>query len=467
MKSVKPGAILLLLMLILTACQKQEPAQPTYQTLPQVQAKYTADEIADFNNRRSQGKTNRYEGIKIEDGRILVTPTNLPKALFYDSGINIAYPKNGVKGIYLSPEIIADETKFQNVIAMMKRNGLNAAVIDFKDDYGQIVTQIDTDNAMVKENIVQVADLKAALKTLEANQIYPIARIVTFKDNMMSDKHPELSFHSRETGSIWSDGNGSQFINPYLEEVWKYNIEVSIAAAKMGFKEIQYDYVRFPEGFETFAEDLRFDKGNYSNYVSASGNKIEGEDRVAAITDFLKLAKEQLAPYGVKVGADVFGITAVTSGQTETTGIGQDFAKMAEQLDVISSMIYPSHWGTAFFGIELPDLHPYELVDEYMFSEEQVLKNVQNKVISRPWIQDFTDSSKPVGTYQEYGTLQVQAQINALAKHNIHEFLLWNANGDYSEGIDVSGNNTNNPTTNQGSNHQMQNTQQNQNNGNH
>ena len=158
MKSVKPGAILLLLMLILTACQKQEPAQPTYQTLPQVQAKYTADEIADFNNRRSQGKTNRYEGIKIEDGRILVTPTNLPKALFYDSGINIAYPKNGVKGIYLSPEIIADQTKFQNVIAMMKRNGLNAAVIDFKDDYGQIVTQIETDNAMVKENIVQVAD---------------------------------------------------------------------------------------------------------------------------------------------------------------------------------------------------------------------------------------------------------------------------------------------------------------------
>ena len=82
---------------------------------------YTADEIADFNNRRSQGKTNRYEGIKIEDGRVLVTPTNLPKALFYDSGINIAYPKNGVKGIYLSPEIIADETKFQNVIAMMKQ----------------------------------------------------------------------------------------------------------------------------------------------------------------------------------------------------------------------------------------------------------------------------------------------------------------------------------------------------------
>ena len=139
---------------------------------------------------------------------------------------------------------------------------------------------------------------------------------------------------------------------------------------------------------------------------------------------------------------------------------------MAEQLDVISSMIYPSHWGTAFFGIELPDLHPYELVDEYMFSEEQVLKNVQNKVISRPWIQDFTDSSKPVGTYQEYGTLQVQAQINALAKHHIHEFLLWNANGDYSEGIDVSGSNTNNPTINQGSNQQMQNTQTNQNTGN-
>ena len=171
MKYVKSGALLLLLMLFLTACQKQEANQTTYQSLPQVQSKYSADEIADFNNRRNQGKTSRYEGIKIEEGRILDTPTNLPKALFYDSGINIAYPQNGVKGIYLSPEIIANEAKFQKVIAMMKRNGLNTAVIDFKDDYGQIVTQIDTDNAMVKENIVQVADLKAALKTLENNQI--------------------------------------------------------------------------------------------------------------------------------------------------------------------------------------------------------------------------------------------------------------------------------------------------------
>ena len=446
MKRLKLGVMVTVALTLLAACQSQPSQTTTYQTLPEVTAKYNADDLATFNNRRSQGQTNRYENLTIPAGKLLNTPENLPKTLFYDSGININYPKDGVKGIYLTAEIAGNPTKLKEMIDYLKRNKLNSVVIDFKDDYGQIVTPINSQNNLVMDNVVKIADLKEAVKTLAANNIYPIARIVTFKDNLLAQERPDLSFHDKASNQIWMDGNGAKFINPYLEEVWRYNVDVAIEAAKIGFKEIQFDYVRFPEGFETFADDLKFDKGSYANYVGAQGDKVEGQDRVAAILDFLNYAKEGLAPYGVKVGADVFGITAVTSGKSETTGIGQDFPKMAETLDVISSMVYPSHWGNAFFGIEFPDLHPYDVIDEYMYSEKSVLKGIPTTVTSRPWLQDFTDYSKAEGTFQEYSTEQVQDQIDALAKHNIHEFLLWNANGQYSEGLDVTGGTTSNST---------------------
>ena len=437
LKQLTPLLMIPILSMFLTSCKKEETAV-TYTNMPEVTAKYSNQEIVEFNNRRNQNQANRYENLVIPTGKLLDTPANMPTSLFYDSGIQIPYPKDGVKGIYLTADIIANKEKFQETIDFIKESGLNSVVIDFKDDSGQIITSVNSPNPLVMENVVNLVDLKSAIQKLEEYQIYPIARIVTFKDIFLATDHPELSFHSRSTGEIWADGNGAKFINPFLKKVWQYNIDVAIEAAKLGFKEIQYDYVRFPEGFETFADDLEFDKGDYTEYTKVENLEVEGEERVAAINDFLIETKEQLAPYGVKVGADVFGITAVTSGMTETTGIGQDFPKMAEVLDVISSMIYPSHWGLEFFGLTYPDMQPYNLVDEYMYSEENALKNVQNRVISRPWLQDFTHWDGIPGTFQEYGPLQVQDQINALAKHNIHEFLLWNANGDYSYGVEYA-----------------------------
>lgn len=349
----------------------------------------------------------------------------------------LIFPEEGVKGLYITTDNLLDDEYFNYIIDYIDQTALNAVVIDFKDDYGQIIPQIESDNPLVENSVIGLVDLQEKLKIFEEKGIYPIARIVTFKDYMLANLRPDLSFTDVETGELWSADTGSLFINPFSQEVWDYNIEVAIAAAKMGFKDIQFDYVRFPEGFHDFADTLEYDIGDYASYVTED-EETEGGERVMAITDFLEYARDQLAPYGVQVSADVFGYTAVAGDAPDVRGIGQNFSQMAEHLDVISSMIYPSHWDNGFFGIDYPDLNPFDAIDEYMYSEDQALADVSNQIVTRPWLQDFTAWYKTPGTFQEYGADQVQAQIVALKQHGVHEFLLWNASGDYSEGVDYA-----------------------------
>ncbi len=438
-KFLKIWAKLLCLMfffLFLTACQNKTSTLEKNIPMPEVKAKYDEATLVEFNNKITQGDTNRYEGLTISKEAMLSQPDKLPQVLFYDSDINIPYPEDGVKGLYVTADNLSNPEYLDYLINYLDQTELNSLVIDFKDDYGNIVPVLESDNPMIQENVMGFVDMKPIMKRLEEHKIYPIARIVTFKDYLLSDAHPEYSFHDPSTGGIWQDGNGAQFTNPFLPDVWNYNIGIAIEAAKLGFKDIQFDYVRFPEGFDVFGSSLDYDIGGYSYFISDDPEK-EGTERVAAINDFLAQASEQLMPYGVDVSADVFGYTAIAGDAADVRGIGQSFAQMAERVDVMSSMIYPSHWGEAFFGYTYPDLYPYEIVSAYMNHETQLLANVENKVRTRPWLQDFTLPGPP-GTYLEYGANEVQVQINALYEHGIHEYLLWNALGEYTEGVDYS-----------------------------
>jgi len=144
-----------------------------------------------------------------------------------------------------------------------------------------------------------------------------------------------------------------------------------------GFQEIQFDYVRFPEGFEKRHDALTY---TFESYEESKLDPIQR--RVEAITDFVAYAREQLKPYGVEVSVDIFGYAATLP---EAPGIGQNFARISENVDVISSMIYPSHW-TSYFGIAKPDLEPYKLVSEYAKVENAKLAELDNRPVSRPWI---------------------------------------------------------------------------------
>ncbi|WP_051452837.1 putative glycoside hydrolase [Atopobacter phocae] len=380
-----------------------------------------------FNNRiTADEKTDEINEL-YKDNALLGIPKNLPQRFFYDSGVDIPYPKEGVKGIYTAAHNFVGKER-KHVLKILDQTKLNALVLDVKDDSGFITLPLKgLQSKYAKQNTRDfIPDTKKMMKTLEKHQVYPIARIVVFKDTILANERPDLSFKNAD-GSLWTSGGGDSFVSPFKKEIWDYNVDVAIAAAKAGFKEIQFDYVRFPEGFETFSNRLYYDTEGYSEETDGI------QQRVEAVTDFVAYAHKKLQPYGVKVGVDIFGYAATIP---EAPGIGQNFSKISNNVDVISSMIYPSHWGLSYFGIENPDLHPYELVQSYMVVENQVLSALDNPPISRPWLQDFTASYLGPGRYLEYGPEEVSLQIQALREAGVNEYLLWNVQNSYSTEAD-------------------------------
>ncbi|WP_196121282.1 putative glycoside hydrolase [Anaerobacillus alkaliphilus] len=340
----------------------------------------------------------------------------------FQSGYNFEYP-DAVRGIYVTGHSAGGE-RFNSLIDLLDNTDLNAMVIDIKDDFGYITYVPEEASPYKGISKPYIRNPQDMMKRLEEHQIYPIARIVVFKDSVLAENRPDLSF--TENDKVWKNRRGEAFVNPFLKEVWDYNVDIAIKAAKMGFKEIQFDYVRFPEGFERRDEILAYGTGDYHG-----GDRNNVQKRVDAVTDFVAYAREQLQPYGVDVSVDIFGYSATIS---EAPGIGQNFSRISENVDVISSMIYPSHW-TSYFGISKPDLHPYELVSAYAKVENEILSRLENRPISRPWLQDFTASYLGAGNYKVYGKEEVEAQIRALYENGITEFLLWNAGNRYTQGV--------------------------------
>lgn len=338
------------------------------------------------------------------------------------------YPE-AVRGIYATGHSVGG-SRFQTLLELMDTTELNAMVIDIKDDKGHITFRLDEDSPYYEQSKNYIGDIDSAMEDLEKHEVYPIARIVVFKDNVLAEKQPELSF--KRNGSVWTNSNGHAFVNPFLKEVWDYNIDIAKIAAEKGFREIQFDYVRFPEGFERMESDLNYDWADYSptEVKQEDGTtKVDmGSARVQAVTDFVEYASSELQEYNVDVSVDIFGYTAV---DTNAHGIGQDFLKISENVDIISSMIYPSHWGPYYFGIPKPDLEPYRLTKEYAKVENIVLNQLDDPPISRPWIQAFTASYLPRGNYMTYGAKEIEEQIRALNEMGIWEFLLWNAGNTY------------------------------------
>lgn len=350
------------------------------------------------------------------------------KLFRFSSGLTFEYP-DAVRGIYVTGHSAGGD-RFSKLVDLIDSTDLNAMVIDVKDDFGNLTYIPKEDSELSQFDIGQpfVKDMRSVLETMEDKQIYPIARVVVFKDTELAERKPEWSF--QEGSSVWKNGRGEAFVNPFVKEVWDYNVQIAIEAAELGFKEIQFDYVRFPEGFENRSESLKYSQGDY-----ADATLDDVQKRVSAVTDFVAYAREQLEPYDVEVSVDIFGYSATLP---EAPGIGQNFSKISSNVDVISSMIYPSHW-TSYFGIAKPDLEPYRLVKEYAKVENATLKKLGDKApTSRPWLQDFTASYLGAGNYKVYGKQEVEDQIRALNEAGITEYLLWNAGNSYTKNVDYT-----------------------------
>lgn len=324
-----------------------------------------------------------------------------------------------VKGVYATAHS-AGGARLETLLKLLDDTELNAIVVDIKDDFGYITYDTGNEelNAMGTTKKI-IKDLPGLVSRLQEHKVYPIARIVVFKDTVLAAQKPELSFKNPD-GTLWNNGKTKpdSFVNPYRKEVWDYNVAVAKEAAKAGFKEIQFDYVRFPEGFEKRADTLIYDKDERS--------------RVDAVTSFVQYAREQLAPLGVRTSVDIFGYAASVPA---AEGIGQDFVKIAQNTDVLSAMIYPSHYSTGWFGQKVPDAAPYATINGASVDTNKKLDPIGSlKPVIRPWIQDFTASWVP--GYIKYGKHEIEEQIRALKDNGVEEYLLWNAVNTYTSGVD-------------------------------
>ncbi len=353
----------------------------------------------------------------------LLDPSAQMQRFVYDSGYDFEYP-DAVRGIYVTGHS-AGGSRFEELVNLVETTELNSMVIDVKEDHGNLTFIPDEDSPYADIAMNYIDDPEQMMSVLEEKGIYPIARIVVFKDSVLAEKRPDLSF--QQNGEVWVNGKGEAFVNPFEKEVWEYNVGIAKMAAEMGFQDIQFDYVRFPEGFEHRDDELEYSQGDYAD--SDQGNV---KRRVEAVTDFVEYAHEELEYYDVDVSVDIFGYAATIE---EAPGIGQNFSKISSNVDVISSMIYPSHW-TSYFGIEKPDTEPYNLVNEYAKVENEVLGALEDPPTSRPWIQDFEAPWLYSGPTFQYGKAEVEAQIRALYDNGIEEYLLWNAGNTYTENVD-------------------------------
>ncbi|MBD0381131.1 putative glycoside hydrolase [Paenibacillus sedimenti] len=325
-----------------------------------------------------------------------------------------------IKGVYATAHS-AGGSRLNTLVKLLDDTELNSLVIDVKDDWGYITWESgnpELDAMGTTQKIIR--DMPGLMNTLNEHQIYPIARIVVFKDTVLAKKKPELSFMNPD-GTVWGNSKNppDSFVNPYSKEVWDYNITVAKEAVKAGFKEIQFDYVRFPEGFEKRADVLKYSK--------------DERTRIEAVAAFVKYAKEQLQPLGIRVSVDIFGYAASVPA---AEGIGQDFEKISQNVDVICPMIYPSHYSTGWFGAKVPDAAPYNTINGASVDTTKKLAEIDKKglkPIIRPWIQDFTASWVP--GYIKYGKHEVEEQIRALKDNGVDEYLLWNANNNYTPGV--------------------------------
>lgn len=350
------------------------------------------------------------------------------KALGEEAQKGIRERKTGnvkVKGIYVTGPI-AGNPAFQDLVDLVDGTELNAMVIDVKNDEGNITWKMELESAQaIGACVPYIADMEKFMEELQLHHIYTIARIVCFKDPCLAGGRPELALEKAD-GTPVTDANGMAWVNPYKEEVWEYLTDVAEAAAEAGFDEIQFDYVRFPIGSDADAADY--------------GVNMEEYTKQQAINGFLDYAVSRLHQKDTVVTADVFG--TIIGSETDVERVGQDYAALGKCVDVLSPMVYPSHYDNHVFGLEVPDAMPYETVLAALEGSKTELADIpeQDRAIVRPWLHAFTATW--VKGHISYEGEEIRRQIQAVYDAGYEEWILWNAVNRYSEeGLEAEGEN--------------------------
>ena len=313
-----------------------------------------------------------------------------------------------IRALYLNRFAAQNMRKFRYLLSIADSTEINGFVVDMKDEFG---LNYRSSKPSIRKNEGAhgvVSNVRALVDSMKAHGVAPIARVVAFKDPIAAANNPAWTIR-KEDGSQWLDKEGLAWVSAHNKEVWEYNLAVAEELVALGFEEIQWDYVRFPEPYRSLPKQV---------FPGATLSKPE------ALSEFLKLANERLHKVNARNTADIFGLVTTVKGALE---VGQWWEKISPHVDVVLPMVYPSHYPRGSFGVERPNAEPYKILrtalDTARVRDERL--GITKAEHVRPWIQAFS-----IGL-PKYGPEQITAQKQAIYDVGYKGWVLWSPGSHY------------------------------------
>ncbi|MDI6731453.1 MAG: putative glycoside hydrolase [Candidatus Margulisbacteria bacterium] len=313
------------------------------------------------------------------------------------------------KGIYITANVAQASRLFDNIKAQAKAAGINTLVIDGKSAIEKPLLALIKEKKLTSSTKLHPNPWLTKLSNaLHQEGFIVTVRLVVFKDDHLAIARPDLAVHL-SGGGIYRDRKGGKWADPYSDEVRLYNAIIAEIAALSGVDEVQFDYIRFPAEADAHNAQYPALKKDVS--------------RVDIICTFLEEARRRTQKYNVSLAVDIFGVTAWQS-QNDINSLGQDLKRMAKYIDVISPMLYPSHFHNGYDGFANPGSEPYYFIYAGTAKTKEILSGEAVAII--PWVQGFNLRSP------NFGTGYISEQIKAAQDAGATGFLIWNARNDYS-----------------------------------
>jgi hypothetical protein len=324
-------------------------------------------------------------------------------------------PPPPVKALYVNAWAFGSR-KLWHLVRLADSTEINAFVVDVKDDTGCLLydSQVQVARQIGATRCLRARDARARLDTLREHGIYAIARIVVAKDPLLAERRAQWSVQQRDVqgGGLWRDRIGSAWVDAYNDSVWIYAAQLAEEAVRLGFDEVQFDYVRFPdEPLEVMA-------------TAFFPSRRPGETQRAAVRASVAMLTQRLEPLGVPVTFDIFGLTASATGDL---GIGQVWEDFIAVADVVLPMVYPSHYYRGAYGYDRPNANPYAIVKNALREALERSQPHAKSAAIRPFLQAFTLGRR----LPRYTPHEIREQIRAAEELGIMSWVLWNPRSVY------------------------------------
>jgi hypothetical protein len=329
---------------------------------------------------------------------------------------------DSVRALYVNAWASGSRSRMTELIRIADQTEINAFIVDVKESdtfLSYTGTKIPLAKEIGADQRPATTWLPALIDTLQAHGIYPIARIVVFKDRMLAEKKPEFAIR-HTNGSVWRDNKSGAWVNPYDHRVWEYNVAIAREALEMGFSELQWDYVRFPDVTNSARKVMAY---------PGAGDKTRADN----IRDFILYSKDKLKDLQVPVTVDVFGLVTTAEGDVD---IGQNWEKVITAADAVLPMTYPSHYYAGLYGFARPHTVPYEILRLATADAVERTKWLQDsaKVAVgeiRPWLEAM--SIRGV----HFGAPELRLQMQGAYDSGLKSWALWNPGSRYAEYLDA------------------------------